>query len=88
MPCAVPVSSLDLALSRTFRYRERLKLQARFEAFNILNHTNFVGNFAPSGQPAGASYGTASQNLSSSNFGQLTGAYDPRIMQAALKLYF
>ena len=80
--------SFDLALSRNFRLTERLTLQARGEAFNILNHTNFVGAFAPAGQEAGASYGTLSTNLSASNFGQVTGAYDPRILQFAMKLVF
>jgi hypothetical protein len=50
--------------------------------------TNFVGAFAPSGQPAGATFGTVSANLSASNFGQVTGAYDPRILQFAMKLTF
>jgi hypothetical protein len=80
--------SFDLSLTRTFHMTERLSLQARAEAFNILNHTNFVGAFAPAGQPAGATYGTLSTNFSSSNFGQATGAYDPRILQFAMKLYF
>jgi len=80
--------SFDLSLTRTFRITERFSLQARAEAFNILNHTNFVGAFAPAGQPAGASFGTLSTNLSSSNFGQITGAYDPRILQFAMKLLF
>jgi hypothetical protein len=79
---------IDVALSRIFRVSERFTLQARAEAFNILNHTSFVGAFAPSGQPAGATFGTASANLSASNFGQLTGAYDPRILQFAMKLIF
>jgi hypothetical protein len=60
----------------------------RSEAFNILNHTNFVGGFAPAGQPAGASFGTVQTGLSSSTFGQITGAYDPRILQFAMKFYF
>ncbi len=80
--------NVDLSLVRTFRIRERYSIQARAEAFNVLNHANFVGAFAPAGQPAGAAFGTASTNLSSSNFGQVTGAYDPRILQFALKLYF
>jgi hypothetical protein len=80
--------SFDLSMSRTFRVTERFSLQARAEAFNILNHTNFVGNFAPPGQPAGATFGTLSQNFSSSNFGQVTGAYDPRILQFAMKVLF
>jgi hypothetical protein len=79
---------IDLALSRTFRMIERLSLPARAEAFNILNHTNFVGAFAPDGQPAGATFGLASTILNASNFGQLTGAYDPRILQFAMKLIF
>jgi hypothetical protein len=60
----------------------------RADAFNIMNHTNFVGGFAPSGQPAGSSYGTVSTGLSSSTFGQITGAYDPRILQFAMKFFF
>src|SRR5437762_5582035 len=31
---------LDFAIGRKFAIRERLKLQLRLEAFNILNHTN------------------------------------------------
>jgi hypothetical protein len=80
--------SFDLSLVRTFKLNERFNLEGRFEAFNILNHTNFVGAFAPAGQPAGASFGTVSQTISSSNFGQITGAYDPRILQFAMKLHF
>jgi hypothetical protein len=78
----------NLSVSRSFRFKERYSLQVRADAFNILNHTNFVGGFAPAGQPAGASYGTLSTGLSSSTFGQITGAYDPRILQFALKFYF
>ena len=55
--------TFDLALSRTFKLSERFSLQARAEAFNILNHTNFVGAFAPAGQPADATYGTLSQQF-------------------------
>jgi len=78
----------DLQLSRVFAIKERYKLQIRAEAFNILNHTDFVGGFAPSGQPAGASYGTTSTALNSSTFGQITGAYDPRILEFAMKFAF
>jgi hypothetical protein len=80
--------NLDLALSRTFKIKERFGLQARAEAFNVLNHTNFVGNIVPAGQPPGATYGTLSQTLNSATFGQVTGAFDPRILQFALKMTF
>jgi hypothetical protein len=79
---------LNVSLSRSFKFKERYSLQVRADAFNIINHTNYVGAFAPAGQPAGATYGTLSTGLNSSNFGQITGAYDPRILQFALKLYF
>jgi hypothetical protein len=80
--------NFNVSLSRSFRISERFSLQVRADAFNILNHTVFVGGFAPAGQPAGASYGTVSTGLSSSTFGQITGAYDPRILQFAMKLFF
>jgi hypothetical protein len=78
----------DLQLSRSFQIRERFQLQVIANAFNIMNHTNYVGGFAPAGQPAGATYGTLSTALNSSTFGQITGAYDPRILQFAMKLHF
>jgi len=64
---------VDLALGREFRLRERLTLQARGEAFNVLNHPNF---------------GLLNGNISSSTFGQITSAFDPRILQASMKLIF
>jgi hypothetical protein len=78
----------DLALVRTFKMGERYSLQVRAEAFNIFNHTNFVGGFAPAGQPAGASYSGVSTALNSSSFGQIGSAFDPRILQFAMKFFF
>jgi Carboxypeptidase regulatory-like domain len=78
--------NFDVALSRQFKINERLSVQARAEAFNLLNHTNFVGGISPGGTVA--AFTTLSTNLSSSNFGQPQAAFDPRILQFALKLYF
>ncbi len=64
---------LDLAVSRQFKLYESLTLNVRAEAFNVLNHPNFMSPNA---------------TISSSNFGQITTAYDPRILQAAVKLIF
>ena len=80
--------NFDLSLVRTFRINERYSLQVRAESFNLFNHPNFVGGYAPSGLYAGQSYGTLSQTLNAANFGQITGAYDPRIFQFAMKLFF
>ena len=78
--------SFDLALSRIFRINERYSLQARMDGFNILNHTNFVGGISPAGTVTG--YATFANNMGASNFGQIRAAFDPRILQFALKLYF
>ena len=70
-----PQVNFDAALTRTFAIRERYKLEARAEAFNAINHTNFDNS-------------KITTNLSSSNFGKILGAYDPRILQFALKVHF
>ena len=54
-------------------------LQFRAEFFNVWNHTQFIGNSALNG---------ISRNLGAGDFGKVTGAYDPRTIQLALKLSF
>lgn len=63
----------DMALSRLFPLKEKRKIEVRGEAFNILNRANFMNPTA---------------TLSSSSFGRILTANDPRILQLALKLYF
>jgi len=70
-----PFWQLDLALRRQFNLSERVRLQFRAEAFNILNHPNFgdptptdlqAGIFLQSinfFQPAGATFGTSTNML-------------------------
>ncbi len=65
--------NVDVAFSRTMKITERLSIQPRAEAFNVLNHPNFNGPGA---------------NISSSTFGRILSARDPRILQASLKLTF
>jgi hypothetical protein len=69
---------VDFALGKQFVLpREGMHLQFRTEVFNLLNKTNFNptsnGNFT---------------NRSNASFGSMTGAYDPRQIQFALKLVF
>lgn len=83
--------NFDVALSRLFRVNERISLQARMDAFNFLNHPNFVGGISPAGTVSAYptfSSNPASNNLSSATFGRIPSAFDPRILQFAMKLFF
>ena len=69
---------VDMALSKTTSITERLKLEFRAEFFNLFNHANFEN-------PGISGSGT---NMTSSQLGQITSTYDPRIIQLALRLSF
>ena len=67
--------NMDLALEKaTSLIGERTKLIFRIEAFNLFNHTEF--------RPP------ADTRFTAGTFGQISGTYDPRILQLALKLTF
>ena len=79
----VPEWSFDMALSRTFRVSESNRFEIRAEAFNLTN------SFRPGPPPASVAVGSSNFNtVSSSTFGQIRTASDPRIMQFALKYVF
>lgn len=78
---------LDLAVRRSFSLSDRLNLQFRAEAFNLLNRANF-GTFY--NQLSDPSFGRASMTLNG-QLGGLNPLYQvggPRSMQLALKLQF
>jgi len=64
---------IDANLTRSFQIREHQRFELRFEFFNLLNHTNFSN-------PVSAK--------SSSTFGKIQSAADPRILQFAAKFEF
>jgi len=66
--------SVDATISRRFSLTERWKLEARVEAFNVINHANFGLITATAGAPGGSLL--------------LPSIGDPRILQFALKLHF
>jgi hypothetical protein len=67
-------SNLDFAISKsTPLIREGLKLEARIEFFNALNHTEFLD---------------PSTNIQDHFFGQITDTANPRIIQLGLRLNF
>jgi hypothetical protein len=64
----------DLGLFKNFDITEHKRLQFRYEAFNLLNNTN---------------YNMPKNNVSTpSTFGKVQSAQPGRIMQLSLKLYF
>lgn len=67
------LNNFDMALLKTTKLTETKTLEFRFEAFNIFNHAQFQNPVADFNAP---------------NFGFVTGANDPRILQAALKFEF
>lgn len=66
-------TNLDLSISKHFAITERMNLELRGDAFNVLNHTEFQ---SPDVIPTDAT------------FGQISTTYDPRILQLALHLQF
>ena len=44
--------NVDVAVSRLFKIRESMNLQARLDAFNVFNHPNFTGAISPAGTVA------------------------------------
>ena len=77
--------NIDMAAIKYFPINERMKFQFRAEFFNVLNNVNFtvpgLGSASPDESAAGNIVGTG-------NFGKLTCAADPRILQFALKFIF
>jgi hypothetical protein len=65
--------NFDFGVSRRLNVTERVKVEIRSEFFNVFNHANF-------NDPSTA--------LTSSTFGRLTSAQDPRILQFSLKIHY
>jgi outer membrane receptor protein involved in Fe transport len=80
--------NFDMAFSKTTTITERVKLEFRAEFFNIFNHTNFTNPNVVNNGDGTFSGGAAGTNINSSQFGQITSTFDPRIIQLALRLSF
>jgi Carboxypeptidase regulatory-like domain/TonB dependent receptor-like, beta-barrel/TonB-dependent Receptor Plug Domain len=98
-----PLFQQDFSVRRTFRLREKLQLQARLEAFNVLNHPNFappLSSFGfvfspnlPTPPNFGVSRSTFANGVSSDSafgvgFNPIYQVGGPRSLQMALKLEF
>lgn len=69
--------NIDASLFKNFRVTETSRLQIRAEAFNLLNRTNFA-----------ITGGQQLQSINSANFGRVTAAFSPRILQFAARFEF
>jgi hypothetical protein len=67
------LNNFTMALAKSFKFSESMEVQFRAEAFNLFNHAQFDN---PTGE------------VNSSQFGLVTSARDPRIMQLGLKFLF
>jgi hypothetical protein len=65
--------NFDAAISRTFTIGDRLRLQARGEFFNMLNHSN---------------YRLVGRLINVADFGRVSSQFDPRQVQLGVKLLF
>jgi outer membrane receptor protein involved in Fe transport len=80
--------NFDLAFSKTTAISERVNIEFRAEFFNLFNHANFL-NPGVVNEGDGVTFNAATgNNINSSQFGQITSTYDPRIIQLALRLSF
>jgi len=69
------ISNFDFGFYKGTAITEQIRLELRFEFFNLFNHTQFNPNGAVT-------------DISDGNFGRILTARDPRLIQFGAKIYF
>lgn len=69
------INNWDFVLYKDTAITEGMRIQLRMEAYNMFNHTQFDPNGIVT-------------DASNPDFGQITAAKNPRLMQIAAKFYF
>jgi hypothetical protein len=93
----MPYYNVDLSVTKTISFKERVKAQFRAEFFNIFNHPNISNPFGgPGGDntytdpsvDAGASFGFRPQTPDVTSSNPVLGSGGPRAIQLGLKIIF
>jgi len=82
---------INAGVTRTFKIREKQRVQFRFEGFNLPNHVNLGPPNGLSGNGTATStagFITSTAAFNNPNFGKILSSDDPRILQGALKFVF
>jgi len=87
-----PIDDVDLTFAKLLNITEKAKVRVAFEAFNILNHPQYVGGNISDVAPVGFT-GTTQHNFllpQSTTFGIPQDAFssNPRSLQISAKLFF
>jgi hypothetical protein len=69
------VNNVDAVISKNWNVMEKVRVQYRFEVYNLFNHVRFA---APNADPTSSSFGVVGK----------TQQNNSRLVQMALKLYF
>ncbi|MGA3227503.1 MAG: carboxypeptidase regulatory-like domain-containing protein [Acidobacteriaceae bacterium] len=79
------VDNWNMSLFKNFNFTENTRIQLRFEAYNVFNHTQWgTINNGLSAPTAGTPFSGANAGSS----GQITSTRDPRLLQLGGKFYF
>jgi Carboxypeptidase regulatory-like domain/TonB-dependent Receptor Plug Domain len=79
------VDNWNMSLFKNFNFTESTRIQLRFEAYNVFNHTQWgtINNGLSSPSP-----GIPFSGANAGSSGQITSTRDPRLLQLGGKFYF
>ena len=81
--------NLDFSLLRNFQMTEGTRLEFRFEAFNLTNHTNFrLPGTSCAAIPLADNPTPTCTGGTGSTFGIIGSAFEARDLQFGFKIYF
>ncbi len=86
-----PINAIDATLSKSFSWKERMKLELRLDTFNLLNHTQFDGINTTLNVTSATNYtptNLANELTNRAGFGAVTSVRPPRNMQISARFQF